>query len=228
MTATGATSRIRWRSTVAHHPTGDAASIRRTAELTFPPDQGGAAGRNRAGSARRALDLRPDPRGPAGRTTSSSRLDTGAIIRGVPLTDLPPQATGILRRSAALLTAGVIAVLVSAGCSADQGTVEVSVRVSVCAQGGQKCFGLSVRDADVTVSTQDGRVIASGKTDYAGEVTFKVDRFGALDVVARSPVLENGEAVGTADLASGGGSTVSFGVPMSPDMTTLEPWTSSS
>jgi hypothetical protein len=94
--------------------------------------------------------------------------------------------------------------------------------------GDDECFELSVPDADVEVSTPDGRVIGSGKTDNAGKASFKVDQSRSLTVVARSAVLQHGKATGTANLAPGEAASVHFGVAMSPDMTTLEPWTSES
>jgi hypothetical protein len=144
----------------------------------------------------------------------------------VRLTDLSPLAKALSRRTAALLTAGVIVVLAGAGCSStDEGTVEVHVRVSVvCPKAieSEGCPMLGLPDADVTVSAGAGQVLASGKTDEAGKISLEVDQFGDLRVVARSPLLQH-EAIGTVQLSPGGAGTVPFGVPMSSDVTTVQP-----
>jgi hypothetical protein len=133
------------------------------------------------------------------------------------LTDTQPQGSAPSLRTAVFLVAEVMAVLANAACSStDEGTVEVEVRVSVCPEGSDSCPLLRVPDADVAVETEAGRVLASDKTDEAGNASFKVDQFGTLQVVARSRRLEHGEATMTAPLAPGGAATVSFGVPLTP------------
>jgi hypothetical protein len=108
-------------------------------------------------------------------------------------------------------------------CSnSDEGTVDVDVRIVVCpkAVGSEGCPLLGLPRADVTVSAGAGRVLASGKTDEAGKISFKVHQFGSVQVVARSPLLQHREAAQTVELSSGGDVSVHFTVPMSPDVTT--------
>ena len=68
--------------------------------------------------------------------------------------------------------------------------------MTVCVHGGNHCFGLPLPEADVTVTTASGRLVASGKTNESGMATFKVHDFGTLGVVVRSPLLEDGEKTG--------------------------------
>jgi hypothetical protein len=149
------------------------------------------------------------------------------IIQPVPLTDLP-QTRALPQRTAALLAAGLIAMLAITGCSggAKHGVVQVELRVTVSPKGSNTSIGLPVPDADVTVRTGAGHEVAAGKTDRAGSASFKVDQFGPVQVVVRSPLLKGGEATSSGNLSPDGGYSALFQVPMSPDVTTDQPWTS--
>ena len=78
--------------------------------------------------------------------------------------------------------------------------IEVDVRVAICRPDNNQCFSLGVPQASVDLTDAGGRVISTGTTDAAGNVTFDPKANQQYRIVVKSPLFRDGQAAGQVDL----------------------------
>ncbi|WJK42238.1 hypothetical protein O7608_07580 [Solwaraspora sp. WMMA2056] len=99
------------------------------------------------------------------------------------------------------------------GCGVDEAaSVEVQLRVSVCADGDGGCFALGVPDAEVSMVDPGGQVLATGRSDAAGKTLLpRNDATGEVRIIAVSPLIEGGRKESPLVLPGEGGANITIG-----------------
>ncbi|WBC19697.1 hypothetical protein O7543_23100 [Solwaraspora sp. WMMA2080] len=102
----------------------------------------------------------------------------------------------------------------AAGCSGGEeaASVEVQLRVNVCADSDGGCFALGVPEADVSLVNLEGQVLATGRSDAAGRALLpRNDAAGEVRIIAISPLIEGGRNESSLVLPDEGGANITIG-----------------
>jgi hypothetical protein len=117
----------------------------------------------------------------------------------------------------ALVLVAIGSLVAVGGCThTPTGIVDLDVRLDVCADSGQQCFGLPLPEAQVAVSRSLGeKPFVTTKTDQYGKATFRMDPAGPFDISVISPLIDGGHKETSGIVSEGGDASVSLMVYMS-------------